>query len=53
MLPAALAATLAARVAGVDDRLKVLRLCILPALAGIAVALGLIAFAPQLGKLLF
>jgi len=50
MLPAALAATLAAQVAGVDDRMKVLRLCILPALLTAAAAVLLLVWAPALGR---
>jgi TRAP-type C4-dicarboxylate transport system permease large subunit len=50
MLPAALAATLATRVAGLPDRRPVLRLCIAPALAVIAVAVALLAAAPVLGR---
>lgn len=52
MLPASLAATLGAQVAGVSDRLRVLRLCLLPALAAIGVAMALIVWAPSLGKIL-
>jgi hypothetical protein len=50
MLPAALAATLAARVAGVEDRRAVLRLCMLPALLVVASALAILVMAPQLGR---
>ena len=50
MVPAALAATLATRVAGLDDRRPVLRLCIAPALAVIAVAVAMLAAAPALGR---
>ena len=50
MLPAALAATLAAQVTGVEDRRKVLRLCIVPALLTIAVAVLMLIFAPQIGR---
>jgi hypothetical protein len=50
MLPAAIAATLAARVAGVDDRHRVLRMCVLPALLAVAVAVAALLFAPQLGR---
>jgi hypothetical protein len=49
MLPAALAATLAARVAGLDDRRAVLRLCVAPALVVLAVAVVTLAFAPRIG----
>jgi hypothetical protein len=51
MLPAALAATLAARVAGVEDRRRVLRLCALPAALAVAVAVCALLFAPELGRL--
>jgi hypothetical protein len=51
MLPAALAATLAARVAGVDDRRRVLRLCVLPAALAVAVAVCALLFSPALGRL--
>ena len=50
MLPAALAATLAAQVTGVEDRRKVLRLCIVPALLTVAVAVLMLIFAPQIGR---
>jgi len=50
MLPAALAATLAAQVTGVDDRKKVLRLCLFPALLTIAVAVLMLILAPQIGR---
>ncbi|MFH1176321.1 MAG: TRAP transporter large permease [Acidobacteriota bacterium] len=52
MLPAALAPTLAAQVAGVSDRRAVLRLCIVPALLAVAVAVLMLIFSPALGKLL-
>lgn len=52
MLPAALAATLGAQVAGMPDRGRVLRLCLLPALGAIGVAMALIVWAPQLGRIL-
>ena len=52
MLPAAIAATLAARVAGVADRRRVLRLCVLPALLAAGVAVAALLFAPALGRLL-
>ena len=51
MLPAAIAATLAARVAGVPDRMRVLRLCLLPALLAMAAAVLALLFAPALGRL--
>jgi TRAP-type C4-dicarboxylate transport system permease large subunit len=50
MLPAALAATLAAQVTGVEDRRKVLRLCIVPALLAVGVAVLMLIFAPQIGR---
>ena len=50
MLPAALAATLAAQVTGVQDRRKVLRLCVGPALLTVAVAILMLIFAPQIGR---
>ena len=52
MLPAALAATLAAQVTGVADRRRVLRLCVLPALASIAVALIMLFYSVELGRAL-
>jgi TRAP-type C4-dicarboxylate transport system permease large subunit len=51
MLPAALAATLAARVAGVEDRRRVLSLCVLPATLAVAMAVCALLFAPALGRL--
>jgi len=51
MLPAAIAATLAARVAGVADRMHVLRLCLLPALLAMAAAVLALLFAPALGRM--
>jgi len=50
MLPAALAATLAARVAGVDDRRRVLRRCIAPALTAVAVAVLVLFFSQPIGR---
>jgi TRAP-type C4-dicarboxylate transport system permease large subunit len=50
MLPAALAATLATRVAGLEDRRPVLRLCAVPAMAVVAVAVAMLAAAPLLGR---
>jgi len=50
MLPAALAATLAAQAVGVDDRRRVLRLCVVPALGVAVVAVLMLAFSPQLGR---
>ena len=52
MLPAAIAATLAAQVAGVGDRRRVLRLCVLPAILTVAVAVAMLVAAPSLGRLL-
>jgi len=51
MLPAAIAATLAARVAGVDDRRRVLKLCALPALLAVATAVAALVFSTALGRL--
>lgn len=50
MLPAALAATLAARVAGVEDRMLVLRRCAIPALVAVAAAVAVLWFAPAIGR---
>ena len=50
MLPAALAATLAAQVAGEPDRMQVLRLCVAPALLTIAFAILMLLLAPDLGR---
>ncbi len=50
MLPAALAATLAARVAGVEDRVHVLRRCLAPALLAAAAAVAVLWFAPSIGR---
>lgn len=50
MLPAALAATLAARVAGIGDRRLVLRRCILPALVAIGVAVAVLLASPAIGR---
>jgi GntP family gluconate:H+ symporter len=52
MLPAAVVATIAARVAGVDDRRHVLKLCVVPALLAVAVAVLMLVFSPALGRLL-
>jgi gluconate:H+ symporter, GntP family len=52
MLPAALAATLAAQATGVADRRQVLRLCILPAIAAVAVAVVMLSFSADIGRLL-
>ena len=51
MLPAAIAATLAARVAGVEDRRRVLKLCALPALLAVATAVAALVFSTALGRL--
>jgi TRAP-type C4-dicarboxylate transport system permease large subunit len=50
MLPAAIAATLAAQVTGVADRYRVLRLCIFPALLTVAVAVLMLIFSAQIGR---
>jgi TRAP-type C4-dicarboxylate transport system permease large subunit len=50
MLPAALAPTLAARVAGVADRARVLRRCVWPALAAVAVAVIVLWLSPAIGR---
>lgn len=50
MLPAALAGTLASQVAGAPDRMRVLRLCFVPALLTIAVAVLMLIYAPNLGR---
>jgi GntP family gluconate:H+ symporter len=50
MLPAALAATLAAQVLGVENRLRVLRRCIAPALLVVAWAVLLLATATVVGR---
>ncbi len=50
MLPAALAATLATRVAGLEDRRPVLVLCAVPALCVIAVALAMLLASPVIGR---
>jgi hypothetical protein len=52
MLPAAIAATLAARAAGVSDRMRVLRLCVVPALVTLAAAAACLVFAPGLGRVM-
>jgi len=51
MLPAALAATLAAQATGVEARGRVLRLCILPAIAVAAVAVCMLLFSTEIGRL--
>jgi len=50
MLPAALAGTLAARVAGVDDRMRVLRRCLWPAALAAAVAAVVLWWSPSIGR---
>lgn len=50
MLPAALAPTLAARVAGMDDRALVLRRCLVPALLCVLVAAGVLWLSPAIGR---
>ncbi len=52
MLPAALAVTLAAQAAGVADRRRVLRLCMIPALLAVAVAVAMLLLAPAIGQAL-
>jgi TRAP-type C4-dicarboxylate transport system permease large subunit len=52
MLPAALAATLAAQVTGAADRRSVLSLCAAPALATVAVAVAMLLYSAQIGRLL-
>lgn len=50
MLPAALAGTLAAKVAGVDDRMRVLRRCLWPAVLAAGVAAAVLWFSPSIGR---
>jgi hypothetical protein len=50
MLPASVAPTLAARVAGVDDRLRVLRWCGLPAFAAMLAGVVMLLAAPWIGR---
>lgn len=50
MLPAAVVPTLAANVTGVEDRWQVLRLCVVPALAAVAVAVAMLVFSPAIGR---
>jgi hypothetical protein len=52
MLPAAVAATLAAQVAGAGDRRQVLALCLIPALVSIAAAVLMLVFSPDIGRFL-
>jgi TRAP-type C4-dicarboxylate transport system permease large subunit len=51
MLPASLAATLAAQACGVEDRRRVLRLCVLPALAAALVGVLMLAYSSEIGRL--
>jgi TRAP-type C4-dicarboxylate transport system permease large subunit len=51
MLPAAIAVTLSARAVGLPERRGVLRLCLLPAAALVAVAVLVLAWAPQIGRM--
>jgi gluconate:H+ symporter, GntP family len=50
MLPAALAATLAAQVTGAGSRYRVLRLCLLPALITAAVAVMMLIYSQEIGR---
>ena len=50
MLPAAVVPTLAAKVTGLEDRWQVLRLCVAPALAAVAVAAVMLVFSPAIGR---
>jgi hypothetical protein len=50
MLPASLAATLAAQAAGLTDRRPVLRWCLGPAIAVVAVGTLLLLAAPVIGR---
>lgn len=50
MLPAAIVATLAARVAGVEDRRLVLRRCVAPAIAAVVVAVLVLLASPAVGR---
>jgi gluconate:H+ symporter, GntP family len=50
MLPAAIVATLAARVAGVHDRRRVLARCAWPACAVMVVGAAALLFSPQIGR---
>lgn len=52
MLPAALAATLAAQAVGEADRRRVLALCVLPGLAVAAAAVAMLVFSAELGRIL-
>lgn len=50
MLPAAVAATLAAQMAGIGDRRRVLAKCLLPALLSIAVAVLMLVYSPVIAR---
>jgi len=50
MLPAAVAATLAAQMAGIGDRRRVLAMCLLPALLSIAVAVLMLVYSPVIAR---
>ncbi len=50
MLPAAVVPTLAARVSGIGDRRQVLKLCVVPALLAVAIAVLILVFSPALGR---
>jgi TRAP-type C4-dicarboxylate transport system permease large subunit len=52
MLPVALAATLAAGVAGVENRYEVLRRCAVPTVAALLWATAMLVLAPLLGRVL-
>jgi len=52
MLPAALAATLAAQAVGEADRRRVLALCVIPGLAVAAAAVAMLVFSAELGRIL-
>ena len=52
MVPAALAATLAAQVTGVRDRRQVLRLCLVPALVAAGVAVVVLVWSSAIGRVL-
>ncbi|MBE3111806.1 MAG: TRAP transporter large permease, partial [Acidobacteria bacterium] len=50
MVPAALAATLAAKVTGVSDRRQVLRLCVVPAIVAAGVAVLVLVFSSAVAR---
>lgn len=52
MVPAALAATLAAKVTGVSDRRQVLRLCVVPAIVAAGVAVLVLVFSSAVARVL-